>query len=57
MRNWCCRMHLDSWESPLDPLDGWHPCLRKQKEAGLVHGGLMISCGGEGGGGLAIQLA
>ena len=52
MRNWCCRMHLDNWESPLDLLDGWHPCLRKQKDAGLARGGLMIKSGGVGGGGL-----
>ncbi len=45
-------MHLDNWESPLDLLDGWHPCLRKQKDAGLARGGLMIKCGGVGGGGL-----
>jgi hypothetical protein len=57
MRKWCCRMHLDNWESPLDLLDGWHPCLPKQKDAGLARGGLMIKCGGVGGGGLAIQLA
>jgi hypothetical protein len=57
MRNWCCGMHLDNWESPLALLDGWHPCLRKQKDAGLAHGGLMIKCGGVGGGGLAIQLS
>jgi len=50
-------MHLDSWESPLDLLDGWHPCLQKQKEAGLAHGGLTIGCGGVGGGDLASQLA
>ncbi len=41
----------------LDLLDGWHPCLRKQKDAGLARGGLMIKCGGVEGGGLAIQLA
>jgi hypothetical protein len=26
MRNWCRRMHIDSWKSPLDLLAGWHPC-------------------------------
>jgi hypothetical protein len=46
MRNWRCRMHLDNWESPLALLDGWHPCPRKQKDAGLARGGLMIKCGG-----------
>ena len=40
MRNWCCRMHLDSWKLPLE-------------DAGLAHGGLTVSCGGVGGGGLA----
>jgi hypothetical protein len=50
-------MHLDSWKSPLDLLAGWHPCLRKQEAAGLAHAGLMGSCGGVGGGGLASQLA
>jgi hypothetical protein len=50
-------MHLDSWESPLDLLVGWHPRLRKQKDAGLAYGGSTISCRGVGGGGLAIQLA
>jgi hypothetical protein len=44
MRNWCCRMHLDSWESLVDDLDGWHPCLQKQKDAGMAHGGLRVSC-------------
>ncbi len=29
MRNWCCRMRLDSWESPWDHLDGWHPLPTK----------------------------
>jgi hypothetical protein len=50
-------MHIDSWKSPLDLLAGWHPCLRKQEDAGLVHGGLTVRCGGVGGGGLASQLA
>jgi hypothetical protein len=52
MRNWCCRMHLDNRESPLDLLDGWRPCLRKQKDTGLAREGLMIKSGGVGGGGL-----
>ena len=57
MRNWCCRMNLDSWKSSLDLLAGWHTCLQKQENAGLAHGGLMISCRGVGGGGLVSQLA
>jgi hypothetical protein len=57
MRNWYRRIHLDSWKSPLDLLAGWHTCLRKQEGAGLAHGGLTLSCGGVGGGGLAFQLA
>ncbi len=44
MRNWCRRMHLDSWKLPLE-------------DAGLAHGGLTVSFGGVGGGGLASQLA
>ncbi len=56
MRNWCRRIHYDSWKSPLDLLAAWHPCLRKQEDAGLAHGGLSVSCGGVGGGGLASQL-
>jgi hypothetical protein len=56
MRNWCRRMHLDSWKSPLDLLAGWHPCLRKQEGAGMAHGGLRVCCGCVGGGGLASQL-
>jgi hypothetical protein len=48
MSNWCSRMHLDSWKSPLDLLAGWHPCLRKQEDAGLAQGGLAVSCGGSG---------
>jgi hypothetical protein len=58
--NWCRRMHLDSWKSLLNLLAGWHPSLRKQEDAALVHGGLTVSCGqcgGVGGGGLASQLA
>ncbi len=47
----------DSWKSPLDLLAGWHPCLRKQEDAGLAHGGLTVRCGGVGGGGLGSQLA
>ncbi len=31
VRNWCRRMHLDSWKSSLDLLARWHPCLRKQE--------------------------
>jgi hypothetical protein len=50
-------MNLDSWKSLLDLLAGWHPCLQKQEDAGLAHGGLMIGYGGVGGGGLASQLA
>ena len=57
IRNWCRRMNLDSWKSLLDLLAGWHPCLQKQENAGLAHGGLMIGYGGVGGGGLAFQLA
>jgi hypothetical protein len=57
IRNWCRRMHLDSWKSPLDLLAGWHPCLRKQEDAELAHLGLMVICRGVGGGGLASQLA
>ena len=57
IRNWCRRMHLDSWKSPIDLLAGRHPCLQKQENAGLAHGGLMIGYGGVGGGGLAFQLA
>ena len=45
MRNWCRRMHLDSWKSPLDLLAGWHPCLREQEDAGLAHGGLTARDG------------
>ncbi len=33
MRNWCRRIHIDSWKSPLDLLAGWHPCWRKQEDA------------------------
>ncbi len=50
MRNWCCRMHLDNWESPLDLLDGCTPAY--ESNAGLARGGLMIKSGGVGGGGL-----
>jgi hypothetical protein len=57
VRNWCRRMHLDSWKSPIDLLAGRHRCLRKQEYAGLAHGGLMESCRGVGGGHLAFQLA
>ncbi|MFN9942336.1 MAG: hypothetical protein ACK56I_22970, partial [bacterium] len=56
MGNWYCRINLDSWNSSLDLLAGWQPCQRKQEDAGLAHGGLPLSCGGVGGGGLASQL-
>jgi hypothetical protein len=56
-RNWCRRMHLDSSKSPIDLLAGRHPCIQKQEGKGLSHGGLTVSCGGVGGGGLASQLA
>ncbi len=36
MRNWCRRMHLDSWKSPLDLLARWHPCLRNQEDLDWV---------------------
>ncbi len=42
MRKWCHRMHLDSWKSPFDLLSGWHPCLRKQEDAGRAHAGLTV---------------
>jgi hypothetical protein len=45
LRNWCRRMHLDSWKSPLDLLAGWHPCLRKKEDAGLRPYGQLRRCG------------
>ena len=53
IKNWCRRMHLDSWKSPIDLIAGRHPRLQKQEGARLAHGGLTVSCGGVGGGGLA----
>ncbi len=35
MRNWCRRMHLDSWKS-LDLLARWYPCLWKQEDLDWV---------------------
>ncbi len=36
VRNWCRRMHLDSWKSSLDLLARWHPCVRKQENLDWV---------------------